>query len=135
MAGQIIKRGDKWLVRVFQGRDAGGKRIYTNRTINGNKRSAEKVLADLLQQRDVGPALSGKLLVSSLLDDLVSDYRINGKSIDWCEMVVRVHATTASRAACLIFMKSLPQKPGPILGERLFFLLDSSARPLYLCAM
>lgn len=92
MPGQIINRGDKvWLVRVFAGRDAQGKRTYVNRTIHGNKKDAEKVLAELLQNRDLGPLLAGKLTASSLLDDLVADYRINDKSLDWSEMVVRVH--------------------------------------------
>lgn len=93
MAGQIINRGEgKWLVRVFQGRDASGKRIYLNRMLTGaNKRDADKVFGEMLKNRDMGPAITGKLPVSSLLDDLVADYRINGKSVDWCEMVVRVH--------------------------------------------
>ena len=32
-----------------------------------------------------------KLTISVLLDDLVVDYRINGKRVDWCELVVRTH--------------------------------------------
>jgi len=45
MAGQIIKRGDKtWVVRIFTGRDAKGKRCYLNKTIKGNKKDAEKYL-------------------------------------------------------------------------------------------
>lgn len=43
MAGQIIKRGDNtWLVRIFTGRDANGKRRYLNKTIRGNKRGNKK---------------------------------------------------------------------------------------------
>jgi hypothetical protein len=39
MAGQLIKRKDRtWLVRIFLGRDANGKRIYINRTVCGGKK-------------------------------------------------------------------------------------------------
>jgi hypothetical protein len=34
---------------------------------------------------------AGRVLVNSLLDDLLADYQINGKSHDWAELVVRVH--------------------------------------------
>jgi integrase len=45
MAGQIIKRGEKtWLVRIFTGRDANGKRCYLNKTIKGNKKDADAYL-------------------------------------------------------------------------------------------
>ncbi|MDX6269901.1 MAG: integrase [Acidobacteriota bacterium] len=46
MAGQIIKRGDKvWMVRIFMGRDANGKRHYLNKTIRGSKRDADAYLS------------------------------------------------------------------------------------------
>jgi integrase len=46
MAGQIIKRGDKvWLVRIFMGRDATGKRRYLNKTIKGTKKDADTYLS------------------------------------------------------------------------------------------
>lgn len=46
MAGQIIKRGDDtWLVRIFMGRDAQGKRRYMNKTIKGKKKDAETYLS------------------------------------------------------------------------------------------
>lgn len=46
MAGQIIKRGDNtWLVRIFTGRDANGKRSYANKTIKGKKKDAETYLS------------------------------------------------------------------------------------------
>lgn len=38
----ITKRGkDTWLVRIFLGRDANGKRDYFNETIKGKKKDAE----------------------------------------------------------------------------------------------
>ncbi|HEX8139021.1 MAG TPA: tyrosine-type recombinase/integrase [Pyrinomonadaceae bacterium] len=46
MAGQIIKRGDKtWVVRIFMGRDANGKRRYLNKTIKGSKKDADTYLS------------------------------------------------------------------------------------------
>jgi integrase len=46
MAGQVIKRGDKtWLVRIFMGCDANGKRRYLNKTIRGTKKDADTYLS------------------------------------------------------------------------------------------
>ena len=55
MAGQIIKRGESWLVRVFLGRDEKtGKRLYYNETIKGTKKDAQKVLNEKLSKSDKG---------------------------------------------------------------------------------
>lgn len=53
MAGQLIQRGEStWLVRVYAGRDANGKRRYVNRTVHGTKKQAQAVRTKLLHQRD-----------------------------------------------------------------------------------
>jgi len=40
MSGQIIKKSDnKFLVRIFQGRDDAGKRHYYSKQINGTKKT------------------------------------------------------------------------------------------------
>lgn len=55
MAGQIIKRGEnRWLIRIFQGRDAAGKRLYFNKTIHGTKKDAQKYLTASLRDKDLG---------------------------------------------------------------------------------
>lgn len=55
MAGQIIKRGlDTWLVRIFLGKDANGKRNYFNKTIHGTKKDAQKYLTAKLREQDTG---------------------------------------------------------------------------------
>jgi integrase len=55
MAGQIVKRGDnKWLVRVFVGRDSLGKREYISKIINGTKKDAQKYLNTKLLEKDTG---------------------------------------------------------------------------------
>jgi integrase len=55
MAGQIIPRGkNTWLVRVYIGRDAVGKRSYLNKTIHGTKKDAQQWLTTTLRDRDMG---------------------------------------------------------------------------------
>jgi len=55
MAGQIIKRGEnRWLVRIFLGRDAQGKRRYFNKTIRGTKKNAQTYLTGALRRLDLG---------------------------------------------------------------------------------
>lgn len=55
MAGQIIRRGDKtWLIRIFIGRDATGRRQYFNKTIHGAKKEAEKYLIAKQREKDLG---------------------------------------------------------------------------------
>jgi hypothetical protein len=45
MAGMIVKRAERtWLVRVFEGRDATGKRISHNHTVHGTKKDAQTYL-------------------------------------------------------------------------------------------
>jgi integrase len=94
MAGQIIARGRSvWLVRTYLGRDGAGKRVYQNKTIHGNKKDAEAYLIDALRQRDFAgtEANARSVLVSELLDDVLTDYKINHKDHDWAERKVRLH--------------------------------------------
>jgi len=99
MAGQIIARGKGiWLVRVYQGCDpATGKRSYENKTIHGNKKDAQTYLDDALRLRDLAgtEAAARRTLMGELFEDLLRDYRINGKDYDWAEMRVRLHLRPA----------------------------------------
>src|SRR5436190_2050373 len=54
--GQIIGRGEnRWLVRIFLGRDSEGSRRYFNKTLNGTtKKDAEKYLRGKLRDKDLG---------------------------------------------------------------------------------
>jgi len=55
MAGQIIKRGNRtFVVRIFQGRNANGKRRYLNKTMWGNKKDAEAYLSATLAAISTG---------------------------------------------------------------------------------
>jgi len=91
MQGQIVSKGEgAWLVRTYHGTDPQThKRIYRSKVIHGSKKAAEKYLATEVLKHDVPVATAGT--VSELLDDLVTDYQVNGKSLDWVRGVVRVH--------------------------------------------
>lgn len=70
MAGQIIKRADRtWLVRIYLGRGANGKRQYQNHTIHGVKLDAQKWLNDALTKKDLGiPTFQTKLSLEEYLE-------------------------------------------------------------------
>jgi integrase len=55
-SGQIISKGkDKWLIRIFIGRDkATDKRLYDGELVEGNKSDAQKVLNKKLTSNDNG---------------------------------------------------------------------------------
>jgi len=98
MPGQILKRGErKWLVRVFYGRDAEGRKIYRSKLIHGTKRDAEAYLAEALRMRDLaGTAVaSRRTLMSELFDDLMADYAAKGQDLRALEYRLRVHLRPA----------------------------------------
>lgn len=66
--GQIIARtANTWLLRVYQGRDpATGKRRYLNRTVRGERSSAEAELARLISQ--VPPRPRSNAILDEYLD-------------------------------------------------------------------
>lgn len=69
-AGQIRSRGDhKWLVSVFLGRDASGKRLYQARTVHGTKADAERFLREQLRRRDRGQLQAGRVSLDAFLED------------------------------------------------------------------
>lgn len=54
-SGQIVRRGEnKFLVRIFLGKDADGKRNYFNQLIKGSKKDADKYLAKKLNEKNLG---------------------------------------------------------------------------------
>jgi integrase len=71
MAGQIIKRGDNtWLVRVFTGRDADGKRRYINKTVKGRRKDAQAYLSETLTKISTGTFIEPvKLTLKEYLDE------------------------------------------------------------------
>ena len=55
--GQIIPKNYGFLVRVYIGRDATGKRNYQNQRVTGTKKDAGKVLTAMLRKLDTGELL------------------------------------------------------------------------------
>jgi len=97
---QIISRGrNRWLVRVFLGRDEQtGKPVFRNRTLTGGKKDADAWAIEAERERDslgTGARAAVTVTVDSLLDGIVRDYQENGKRLDWCKMVVDVHLRPA----------------------------------------
>ena len=75
MAGQVIKRGDrKYVVRIFQGRDAQGKRRYLNKTIRGTKKEADKYLSKTLTAMSTGTYIEAS---TSSVDDYLDRWLQN----------------------------------------------------------
>jgi integrase len=69
--GQIVSRGrQRWLVRVFLGRDRDTRRRrYHNRTIRGTARRAQGYLTKMLRERDLGRGLEGsEITLNEFLD-------------------------------------------------------------------
>lgn len=60
---------DKWVVRISHRRDpATGKRVRDSRTVHGGRRDAERVLADMIRERETHgptPTTSAKLTVDA----------------------------------------------------------------------
>lgn len=52
--GQVIKRGNTFLVRVYLHEDANGKKIYYNATVKGTRKDAEQHLTEYLQKKNAG---------------------------------------------------------------------------------
>ena len=51
--GQLIKRGDDvWLIRVYLGEDANGKRKYHNETFKGSAKEADAKFRNVLDEKD-----------------------------------------------------------------------------------
>jgi integrase len=74
MAGQIIKRGDSWTVRIFIGNDAKGKRKYHNKTIRGTKKDAQKYLTAKLREKDLGVFIEpASMLLNEYLDKWLNE--------------------------------------------------------------
>jgi integrase len=56
--GQIIRRGDaRFVVRIYLGSDANGKRRYHNHTVRGTKKDAQSWLTAALRRLDLGESL------------------------------------------------------------------------------
>ena len=61
--GQVKKRGDnKWLISVYLGTDAAGKKLYSAKMVEGTRTEAEKQLRAFLSERDAGAVVAPSAL-------------------------------------------------------------------------
>jgi hypothetical protein len=69
--GRIVSKGEgRWLVRVFVGRDASGKRRYTSKIVRGSKADARKAVTAISQQVNRGVQVEpGKRTLAAYLED------------------------------------------------------------------
>lgn len=96
MPGQLINRGEnKWLVRIFLGRDQNGKRRYFNHTIHDTKKVAQKYLTAKLRERDLGTFVEPSILrVDEFLDkwlDTAAKPRLSSRTFESYKDLLRLH--------------------------------------------
>src|SRR5688572_11648280 len=93
--GQIIEKGkDKWLVRIFQGRDDQGKKLYFNKVIQGNKSIAQKYLTAKLREKDLGVVIeTSQQTLNEHLDNWLKiiKARVQQQTYNSYESLLRVH--------------------------------------------
>jgi integrase len=104
--GQIVSRGrQRWLVRVFLGRDRETRRRrYHNRTIHGSAHRAQEYLTKMLRERDLGRGLEG------------SEITLNEFLDRWLETAVKPKLRTKSYRS---YDGLLRRYIRPSLGERI----------------
>lgn len=105
MAGSIRKRGKSWYVVVDLGRDEGGRRRQLSRTVHGNKRAADDVLEELLNERRRGQGQPDeKLTVAAYLERWLDSYgktHLAPKTLKGYRDIVRLHLKPAIGNALL----------------------------------
>lgn len=83
--GQVIKRGeDKWLIRIFLGRDTSGKRHYHSETFIGKKKKAEELMRGLLERKKLGePLRQSEITFDQFLDQWLETVKLRGRERTW----------------------------------------------------
>jgi integrase len=110
MAGSIINRGKStWLVRIFLGRNAEGRREYLNHTIHGTKAAAEEWRTKKLRERDCGASIKGQsITVSEYLDQWLETTvkpKVRAHTAGQYESILRLHVKPAIGAKLLTGVK------------------------------
>jgi integrase len=102
--GRIEKRGkNKYLLRVFVGRDSKGKRQYANKTFHGTSTQAQKALRQMLLDKDSG-VLVGQ--GEQKLSDYLTHWFASSKK-------AKIRERTYEE-----YRKQLDRYITPVLGER-----------------
>jgi integrase len=112
MAGQIIKRAENtWLVRIFMGRDARGKRLYLNKTIRGTKKNAQQWLTAKLRDKDIGLSIQpASMSLNEYLDKWLKEAacpRLREATFDSYEIYLQKHIRPKLGAKRLADIKPL----------------------------
>lgn len=93
-AGQMQKIGDKkYLIRVYLGRDAHGKRRYFNKTIHATAKQAQEFLNRKLAERDLGTTAGPNVAlvgdwITYWLDTIIS-VRVRQVTLDQYRFIAR----------------------------------------------
>jgi integrase len=91
-SGQIIPRGKSFVVRIYLGRDANGKRKYSNKNIKTGRKNAEKYLTKALRDKDLGVFVEpGKETVSEFLArwlKTTAKSRVSERTLDGYESIL-----------------------------------------------
>ena len=111
--GQVIQRKSGFMVRIFLGRDAGGKKKYLNQRVTGNKKDAQKVLTALLKELD-----TGKLLVNP------STQTVKEYGEEWLETIAKPRL---ARSTFVRYCHYLRHKIYPKLGNTKLTKLEPKA--------
>ncbi|HEY0459261.1 MAG TPA: tyrosine-type recombinase/integrase [Pyrinomonadaceae bacterium] len=95
MAGQLIKRGETWLIRIYLGRDSKGKKKFFNKTVRGSKKDAQKFLTAKLREKDLGifvePASMG---LNDYLDQWLEEtaiYKLRARTLENYKSLLNRH--------------------------------------------
>lgn len=95
-SGQIVKRGEnKFLVRIFLGKDTDGKRNYFSQLIKGSKKDADKYLAKKLNEKNLGEfiepaAMSLNVFLEKWLNE-VARIKVRQSTFDGYEFKIKRH--------------------------------------------
>jgi len=111
-SGQVVARAEAiWLVRVFLGRDARGRRRYHNKTVHGTKKDAQRYLTKAQRDNDLGQFVEP------------SDRPLGTFLQEWLAgaAAARVTAKTAADYASLLRLHVTP-----VLGDRKLSQLGSA---------
>ncbi len=75
MKGTIVERSPgRWLIRVFAGRGSDGRTRHINRTISGNKRDAQRALAQLVADVSQGKHVAARpMTLAELVERWLED--------------------------------------------------------------
>jgi len=83
----------EWRVRCYVGLDASGRRVYSSQVVAGRKADAERILGQMLKMKGRGAEVfaQDRTSIGELLDDLATDYSLNGRDVVTLEHRLRRH--------------------------------------------